>query len=171
MRSKLTASLCALALAGLVLPTVATARERSGTAQIQTDRGSATVERQVTAEDGTRTVNQTTTFEDGRTITRNGVTSCDRVAQSCTGTQTVTGPNGGGRTTETSRARTETGSTYSRDTTFSDGTTRAIDRTATRTGDNTAVIDRTVTGRNGDVRNQTATVSGQRGNRPHPRRR
>ena len=73
---------------------------------------------------------------------------------------TVTGDNGGGFTAQSERTRDAEAGTFSadRDTTFNNGTSRAVSVDGQRTGEGTADVTRSVTGRNGETRVQTGTV-------------
>lgn len=95
--------------------------------QIQTqNHGEVDVTRDISHQDGTRTASTVATLEDGRTIT-----------------------------SDSTRTRDGADVSYSRDTTFADGSTRAVNRERDGNGDGTGTITRTVTGRNGDTRTQT----------------
>jgi|CXWL01.1.fsa_nt_gi hypothetical protein len=109
--------------------------------------------RDVTNRNGVRDVNATATFEDGSTIRRTSRGSCANGV--CTSSGAVTDRQGVTTTWEQTRARTDTGATLSRDTTFADGTTRSVDAERAGNGDGTGTLTRTVTGRNGETRSQT----------------
>ncbi len=122
-----------------------------------TNRGQIDYTREVSHQEGVRSVNSSATFEDGTSVSRASTGSCANGA--CSSSTTLT--NRAGETTqiEQSRARTENGAVYSRDTTFSDGSTRAVDAERVGNGDGTGTVTRTVTGRDGETRTQTGTYS------------
>lgn len=70
---------------------------------------------------------------------------------------TVTGPNGGTRSTQDDRAWSRENGTYTHDrtTTYANGDQRTVDTDVLRTGDGTYSASREVTGRNGETRVQT----------------
>jgi hypothetical protein len=117
----------------------------TGTIQTQ-NHGAIDYNRETTRGDGARSVSATSSFEDGTTRQRDASVSRDAQTGVVTATGAVTNRQGETRSTSAVRAPTENGSTDSRDTTFADGTTRAIDRTTTRDGEGGASVDRTVTG-------------------------
>ncbi len=70
---------------------------------------------------------------------------------------TITGPNGGQRTTQNQRTwdRSDGVYTHNRTTTFNDGPQRTVETDVLRTGPGTFSASREVTGRNGETRVQT----------------
>lgn len=132
---------------------------RLTTGTIQTEkRGEIEYSKDVSRGDGGRSVQSSATFEDGTSIKRDTSTACAQGA-GCTTTGAITGRDGGMTTFTETRQKTADGYAKSRDTTFKDGSTRAVDVNATKTGDGTASATRTVTGRDGETRTQTGTVA------------
>lgn len=130
----------------------------TGTIQTQ-NNGTVDYNREMTRGDATRSVSATSTFEDGTTRQRDSSISRDAQTGVITATGAVSNRQGETRSTTAVRTPTESGSTYARDTTFADGTTREIDRTTTRDGEGGATVERAVTGRNGETRTQTGTFT------------
>lgn len=130
----------------------------TGTIQTQ-NQGVVDYQRDLSHADGTRTVSSSSTFEDGTSRTRASSTSRDATTGVVSSNASVT--NRQGQTTSSTAVRTPTdnGSTYVRDTTFADGSTRSVDRTTERDGEGTATVNRTVTGRDGETRTQTGTFT------------
>ena len=106
----------------------ADAKGRRATGQVQTHRGTATVQRDTFRSRGERSR-----------------------------TTTATGPNGRTTTATDNRTRDHAEGTYTRDRdrTYADGATRSVDVDAQRTAPGEYSASRTVTGRNGDTRTQT----------------
>lgn len=132
----------------------------SGTIQTQ-NNGSVDYQRDVVRGDGTRAVTSSSTFDDGTMRSRASSTSRDATTGVVTSTGSLTSRQGQTTTTNAVRTPTDTGSTYARDTTIADGTTRQVDRTTARDGEGGATVDRTVTGRNGETRTQTGTFTSE----------
>ncbi len=130
----------------------------SGLIQTQ-NAGAVDYQRDVSRADGARAVTSTSTFDDGTTRSRTSATARDASTGVVTSSAAVTNRQGETRATTAVRTPTENGSTYARDTTFADGSTRAVDRTTTRDGEGGATVDRTVTGRNGETRTQTGVFT------------
>jgi len=141
----------------------------------RTGEGAYTASRTVTGRDGetrtqtgdfTRTKTENGANVSGAVQTQNhGAIEVQRDVMRADGTRSVvttaTNEAGATRSATAVRTQTQTGSTYARDTTFADGSTRAIDRTTTRDGEGGAVVDRTVTGRDGETRTQTGVFTSQ----------
>lgn len=125
-----------------------------------TNHGQIDYQRDVSREDGVRSVNSSATFEDGTAITRSSSGSC--ADGSCSSSGVVTARNGNQTTWDQTRTRTENGAVLSRDVTYADGTTRAVDRERVGNGDGTGTITRTVTGRDGETRTQTGEYEVER---------
>jgi hypothetical protein len=119
------------------------------------NHGQVDYTRDISRQDGVRSVNSSATFEDGTSINRSSQGSCANGV--CNSSGEVTNRQGAATTWEQTRARTDTGATLSRDTTFADGTTRAVDAERVGNGDGTGTLSRTVTGRDGETRTQTGT--------------
>jgi len=130
----------------------------SGTIQTQS-QGAVDYQRDVTRTDGARSVSSSATFEDGTSRTRASSTSRDATTGVVASSASVTNRQGQVRSTTATRTPTESGSTYARDTTFADGSTRSVDRTTERDGAGTATVNRTVTGRDGETRTQTGVFT------------
>jgi len=129
---------------------------RSVTGDIQTtNAGQVDYNRDVARGDGTRAVNSSATFEDGTSISRNSSASCANGA--CASTGAITNRQGETTIWSQSRTKTENGANASRDVTYSDGSTRSVDRSREGNGDGTGEVTRTVTGRDGETRTQTGT--------------
>lgn len=133
-------------------------RSVSGAIQTQ-NHGSVDYQRDVSRADGARTVSSSATFEDGTSLNRSSAMTRDAATGAITTVGSATNRQGQTITSTAVRTPTDTGGTYSRDTTFADGTTRNVDRTRTNNGDGTATIDGTVTTRDGETRTQTVTVT------------
>jgi hypothetical protein len=118
-----------------------------------TNAGHVDYSREVTREGGVRSVDSRATFEDGTSVSRSSVGAC--ADGTCSSSTALTNRQGATTTIDRSRTRTDAGAVYSRDTTFSDGSTRSVDRERVGNGDGTGEITRTVTGRDGETRTQT----------------
>ncbi|MDX2234221.1 MAG: hypothetical protein NW200_06955 [Hyphomonadaceae bacterium] len=133
-------------------------RTVSGRIETQ-NRGAVDYNREVAIDGNSRSVNAAATFEDGTSRTRAVTTVRDPVTGAVTNDASYVNRRGGETSVVSIRTPTDNGVVVARDATFADGSTRAVDRTRTNTGDGVATIERTVTGRNGETRSQSATVS------------
>jgi hypothetical protein len=120
-----------------------------------TNHGQIDYTRDISRDGGVRSVNSSATFEDGTSINRSSQGSCANGV--CNSNGAVTNRQGQTTTWEQTRARTDTGATLSRDTTFADGSTRSVDAERVGNGDGTGTVSRTITGRDGETRAQTGT--------------
>lgn len=120
-----------------------------------TNAGNIDYSRDVTHQDGVRSVNSSATFEDGTSVTRSSSASCGD--GSCSSNGVVTGRNGASAEWDQTRTRTDNGVEVARDTNFSDGTSRSVDRTREGNGDGTGTVTRTARDRRGQTHTQTGT--------------
>ena len=129
---------------------------------IQTSNaGQVDYQREVSHGPDGRSVTSTATFEDGTSVSRQSSGSCDGDGQ-CARSTALTNRAGATTQIEEQRVRTENGASYERDTTFSDGGSREIERQRVGNGDGTGALSRTVTGRNGETRTQSGTYAVER---------
>ena len=137
---------------------------RAVTGDIQTqNHGQIDYQRDVTHQDGARSVNSSATFEDGTSISRASTAACES-AGNCASSGAITNRQGETTTWTQERTREGTDAALSRDVTFADGTTRAVDTARDGNGDGTGTVTRSATRRNGQTTQQTGTYEVTRPN-------